>query len=587
MFQLQSANKEVWENQILYYPNNVGFDKTKVEQVLLLRWEEHCVECAMPDCYDSCTLYSRRKDGGCSRFEYGIFPNKNFRGLYNFGADVKFKKWGKIEANLSGAQPAPVVAQNCLKLHYEIFTGVREKNKTVQGDILEFDAFVLECYNPGIEPFNLVLEYFIQSEGRKTKLRHSFVIKIGYNIFHLPYELFNMDQMEGFIYLQPEDCNLERRIIFTWLDFIKYKQSEREERKIHTLSKIKCVAWDLDNTVWQGTLIDTENVTITPDALDLIKRLDSMGIIQTIISKNDHETAWKILSRYKMEEFFLYPAINWGQKSENLIQISDRLRIDLDAFAVIDDSEFERQEIKSKLPQVRVYSEKEIASIPFYPEFMVPVTELSRHRRLSYVNEEQRDAIKDRFSGNYEDFIAACNMQLHLFIPRTDPDIKRCWELIQRTNQLNLSSNRYSFREFETLLESKKFLSIALKVKDRFGDYGTVGFVSINFSEEIPLVSDFILSCRIAQKKVEHAFFKCFSILLLNSGFETLHIRLVLSEKNKPLRRVFNELPFNTENDTGDTKLLSLKLSSLKSLKDIITVQLEDDLLYGFISHFR
>ena len=63
-----------------------------------LLWGEHCTECAAPDCYTSCALYAARPDGRCRRFEYGVYRNRNFPSATGFGAEVVFRRWGKIEA---------------------------------------------------------------------------------------------------------------------------------------------------------------------------------------------------------------------------------------------------------------------------------------------------------------------------------------------------------------------------------------------------------------------------------------------------------------------------------------------------------
>ena len=117
--------------------------------------------------------------------------------------------------------------------------------------------------------------------------------------------------------------------------------------------KVKCVAWDLDNTLWEGILVESDpsRIYIKSDVIRLIKSFDVRGIIQTIVSKNDHDLALKVLKQNKISDYFIYPAINWGQKSKNLSTIAKNINIDLNTFALIDDSEFERFEVKNSLPQ--------------------------------------------------------------------------------------------------------------------------------------------------------------------------------------------------------------------------------------------
>jgi len=100
--------------------------------------------------------------------------------------------------------------------------------------------------------------------------------------------------------------------------------------------------------------------------------------------------------------------------------------------AVIDDSPFERDEIATALPQVRVFPESGLLALLERPEFDLPVSEESRQRRLSYLAEGRRKAI------DYAEFLKSCEMAAHLFRPVTDASVQRCLELIQRSNQLNL-----------------------------------------------------------------------------------------------------------------------------------------------------
>ena len=70
-----------------------------VSSTYLLFWIEHCIECAVPDCYKVCPLYVARRDGKCARFKNGIRPNPQYPGLFPFGAEVEFRRWGKLESN--------------------------------------------------------------------------------------------------------------------------------------------------------------------------------------------------------------------------------------------------------------------------------------------------------------------------------------------------------------------------------------------------------------------------------------------------------------------------------------------------------
>lgn len=569
MFQLKWANKSIWspDTDLEIKPSQIS--SADIASIMKLVWEEHCVECAVPECYQHCVLYQARKDGACARFVYGITPDKRFKGHYNFGADVTFRKWGKLEACLADTYPAGKKEQAPYKLATHAF-----------------DEFVIECYSPLEASYKLICEYFTEnSRVRNTKFRHAFNISRGHNFFSIPFSLLNISSYEGYIYLYPENSDKDTRLIFTWLDFIKYKKRTLQAKAVppkKTAVKVKCVAWDLDNTFWHGTLIEQESVEAKPDAIELVKKLDEKGIIQTIISKNDFDPCWEKLKKLQMDQYFLMPAINWDQKSQNICKIVEKLNINLDSVAVIDDSPFERAEISSALPQVRVYSEKEIGNILNYEEFDVIISEESRERRNKYRKEIERIDERENFAGSYEDFLISCKMEAEAFIPDTENNIERCFELVQRSNQLNLSTIRYSRDQYRELLLNRKVLSIAIRCQDKFGDYGIVGFSSINVSGGAPLMENFVLSCRVAQKRVEHAYMKAITELLHTSGYNELWVKLVLTPKNGPLCKVFADFPFSIREASNDIKTMSIPTDALINTSSVLKFTLRDS-----VSNFR
>src|SRR5579863_9689303 len=84
---------------------------------------------------------------------------------------------------------------------------------------------------------------------------------------------------------------------------------------------IKCVVWDLDNTLWDGVLLEDEQVSLRPGVLEVIKTLDSRGILHSIASKNDRAAAMNKLAEFGLSEYFLYPQINWNSKAASVREI--------------------------------------------------------------------------------------------------------------------------------------------------------------------------------------------------------------------------------------------------------------------------
>ncbi len=613
MFELNFAHQGIWEKEI---NNFIGFkskiDRKKIKHVLSLNWEEHCLECVVPLCYKSCLIYKKRIDGNCLRFLYGIYPNKNFSGHYNFGADLRFRKWAKLETRVNLISiPLKVLKEKYSFLiqkirvniiykigviayfYYmiqKIFDQINQiykkikfsssKGKLEKNIEDQFDEFVLECFSHENDSFNLILEQKIRSNNiEKLVLRISIEVKPKYNLYKFPINKFDLSYInyENTICLYPEHVGYRgRRLIFTWLDFIKYNDYNNTKKAPHA-KMVKCIAWDLDNTIWDGILVnsDKNKLTLKSNVKYLIKALDKKGFLQTIVSKNNFEDAWDVIKKLKLKKYFIYPQINWREKSENLKKISKKININLDSFALIDDSSFERNEVETALPQVRIYSEKEIPKLIEYGEFNIPITKASKRRKLSYIANVERDKVLSSFSGSYEQFLKTCNMEMTIFIPKKESQILRCWELIQRSNQLNLSSNRYTKEEIYNLIANPKKLCLAFNCKDKFGDYGLVGFACIDESKENPIIQDFVISCRVALRKVEYTFFNWLALKEKNKNKRLLIANLKKTERNSPMFSVFKDLPFKTIKKEKKKVTMVFDLSKQIRLKKLIKINEE------------
>ena len=567
-----------------------------VDGVMLLHWQEHCVECAAPQCYSTCRLFVPRADKRCARFAHGIVRNSAGAGGLGGGADIRFRRWAKLEAEVSGRLVSPHSHQTLERLDgtavgtvtavhpmgrlidrtrspfHDVLTKARSGLFRRLGSFCDaYDAFVIECFSPESASFRLRLNLHLDGV---SVLRHAVEVPPGQSFFSIPMALPPDLAAKKYLLTVEPEVEHEIRVIFTWLDFVVLRKgaslpaSERpatsRQPRGEPSRKVKCVAWDLDNTLWHGILVEdgADRLKLRPEAVDLIHRLDARGIIQTVVSKNNHDDALAVIGAFGLSEYFLYPAINWGQKSANLQQVADRLNINIDTFALIDDSPFERQEVATALPMVRTYPEHPLESLLDRAEFDVPVTSASRQRRLSYLTEVRRECALEVFSGDYLEFLRSCQIRLRIFKPSTPAEVVRCLELIERTNQLNLSGRRYDPEAFDRLLATAGHLCLAMECEDRFGKYGIIGFASIAEDRDEPTLVDFVMSCRVAQKRVEHSVFGWLARRAKQRGQRRLLADLRPTAKNKPLLKVFEDMQFATESGEGERVLLSLDLAT-------------------------
>jgi FkbH-like protein len=265
---------------------------------------------------------------------------------------------------------------------------------------------------------------------------------------------------------------------------------------------VKCAIWDLDDTVWDGVLLEEPQVRPRPGVLEVLHTLDDRGILNSIASRNDSAAARAKLDELGVGELFLYPQINWGSKAESVATIIQRLNFSPDAFAFVDDQVFEREEVNSRFPAVRCFDATQVAGLPSLPAFQPPfVTEESRQRRPMYRAGIDRDQAAKEFTGTSEDFLATLDM-VFTIAPASLDDLKRAEELTVRTHQLNTTGRTYSHAELEQLQRSDDHLLLLAELTDRFGSYGKIGLALVELGPEIWRVKLLLMSCRVMSRGV-------------------------------------------------------------------------------------
>lgn len=346
-------------------------------------------------------------------------------------------------------------------------------------------------------------------------------------------------------------------------------------------SKIKCVVWDLDNTLWDGILLEsTGEMAPKAEAVALIEELDSRGILQSIASRNEHDIALAALDACGLKDYFLYPQIGWGAKSQALSAIAEKLNIGIDTFAFIDDQPFEREEVQSVHTQVRVFDETELSTLAARDDFNpLYVTDDSKQRRALYQRDALRKQAQDSFAGPEETFLRSLEMKLTL-APAREKDLFRAEELTVRTNQLNTTGVTYSVDDLRELIASPNHQVVVAELSDRYGSYGAIGLVllSLNsqFTEAKPdwCIDLFLMSCRVMSRGVGGVILT----LLRKSAFvagQNLRARFVQTDRNRMMYVTYRFAGFTEEEGTD---LLINSLENIPAIPDFMAVTLDADL---------
>jgi len=266
--------------------------------------------------------------------------------------------------------------------------------------------------------------------------------------------------------------------------------------------EIKCVVWDLDETIWDGTLLESQSVVLKPGVKEVIQTLDSRGILHSIASRNSHEVAMGKLNEYGLGDYFLYPQITWNTKSTSLTQIREKLNIAFDAMLFIDDQPFERDEVRHHHPDVWCIPASEYERLPLHgrlnPRF---VTEDSRRRRQMYVDDLHRTQDEKDCKGPASEFLGSLGMRFYISVA-TENDLERAEELTRRTHQINATGRTYDYDELNAFRQSPNHLLLTCKLEDRYGSYGSIGLALLEVQATYNHLRLLLMSCRVMSRGV-------------------------------------------------------------------------------------
>ncbi len=267
------------------------------------------------------------------------------------------------------------------------------------------------------------------------------------------------------------------------------------------MNTIKCVVWDLDETIWTGILSENDKLTLREGISDLIESLDSRGILNSIASRNNFDDAVSTLESFSLRDYFVYPQINWNSKSEAIEAIKTSLNIGYNTIAFIDDQDFELAEVKSVHPEVTCIHANDIRTLLQNEKFITSIsTEEGKSRRLMYQTDEERSKEETKFANNIE-FLQSLNMKLSIKLA-TENDLNRIHELTVRTNQLNATGYTYSYEELKALLKSPSHHIYVAELEDKFGSYGKIGVTLLETSGTSLTIKLLLISCRVISRGI-------------------------------------------------------------------------------------
>lgn len=261
-------------------------------------------------------------------------------------------------------------------------------------------------------------------------------------------------------------------------------------------SKIKLIIWDLDETFWKGTLSDNDKIILKDELIEFVNAALDRGIVHSICSKNDFDTARAFLEDNGLWDLFVFPSINWEPKGKRVMQILGDMKLRSQNTLFVDDNLSNLREAVYYCPELQTCTPEELAD-SLDRICLIPAKDPDRTRLLQYRLLEEKNASQKAFSSN-EEFLKSCNIRVGLHEDCLS-QLDRIHELILRTNQLNYTKFRQDIKDLEADLKNPGTKAAYVTVKDDFGDYGIVGFYMIVNGK----VVHYLFSCRTLGMLVE------------------------------------------------------------------------------------
>lgn len=325
----------------------------------------------------------------------------------------------------------------------------------------------------------------------------------------------------------------------------------------------KCVVLDLDNTLWGGIVGEDGLHNIQIGELGTghvftnfqrwLRQLKEYGIILCICSKNDEAIAKRPFEELgemvlRLSDIAVFVA-NWEDKASNIRLIQRTLNIGMDAMVFIDDSPFERNLVRQMIPEI------EVPELPEDPAQVLSflqdqnyfetttVTGDDKNRTKSYQAEFQRSKLRISFD-SFDDYLISLEMtgEVRKF---TESKYSRIAQLIQRSNQFNLRTIRYSEADVQRITEDVNCIAFYYNLQDKFSDYGLIGIVILRIkSKEELFIDTWIMSCRVLKRGMEEFMVNSFIREAKKRGFRKIYGEYIPTEKNKLVKDIYKELGF-------------------------------------------
>ena len=355
----------------------------------------------------------------------------------------------------------------------------------------------------------------------------------------------------------------------------------------------RCLILDLDNTIWGGVIGDDgiEGILIgngdpTGEAFlqlqKTILEIRSRGIVLAVSSKNDDSTARLPFKDHPdmilRENHIAVFQANWADKASNIKAIAEKLSLGLDSMVFLDDNPAERMQVRNELPEVAV------PELPDDPALFstiltnagyfesITFSEEDRNRAAFYQNNEKRLQYLNQ-SSNLEAHLKALDMTIK-FVSFDLIGRSRIAQLINKSNQFNLTTKRYSELEIEKIEKDQNIFTRQIRLKDIFGDQGMISVIICKKNKDFWEIDTWLMSCRVLGRKVELAVLYDIVTNARESGASKLVGIYIPSARNAMVKKHYEKLGFKRSSNNSEVESWELDIINYSFEQIPITVTL-------------
>ncbi|MBF0466999.1 MAG: HAD family hydrolase [Nitrospirae bacterium] len=336
----------------------------------------------------------------------------------------------------------------------------------------------------------------------------------------------------------------------------------------------KCLVVDLDNTLWGGVIANdgSDHIKIGTETAEAeaytefqqyLRKLKARGVLLAVCSKNDEHVAREGLNHrdgiLRPDDFVVIKA-NWQPKDANICEIMKEINITLDSVVFLDDNPFERDIVRSQLPVVEVpdtlmndvtrYIECIDRACYFEP---IMISDDDIKRNVSYKETQERCTLQSKFA-SYEEFLISLEMvaEINAFKPIY---LDRIVQLINKTNQFNLTTKRYTSAEIEAIYKDDNYITLYGRLKDKFGDNGLISIIIASIKDGGLFIDLWLMSCRVLKRGMEFAMFDALIRQCRMRGIKHITGYYYKTKKNAMVSNHYELIGFDLcdKNDNGDT----------------------------------